>query len=114
MSCAACGTFQLAVDIHSPSLLDRVVADIRSATEHGLLKYEAFESDRELVGQPSFLQLRANEPWPDVMRYHFSCPQCGVTFLLEAETYHGTGGAWRKTSQQPSNPTLQRTASGGR
>mgnify|MGYP006946476343 CR=1 FL=1 len=112
MRCSACEDFQLTVDICSPSLLDRVVADVRAATAQNILKYEFFESDRELFGQPSFLQLQAGEPWPDFMRYHFSCTRCGSSFLLEAETYHGSGGSWRQTGQQPSNPALQPTAFG--
>lgn len=111
MSCSSCDQFDTTVELRSPGQLARVIGTIRDCVEAQTLQYESFESDRELIGQISFPQIPVNGPWPDVMRYHFSCPSCRATFLLEAETYHGAGGSWRP-SASPSNQLLHPTASG--
>lgn len=71
---------------------------VNDAISGGILKYEDFESGRELIGQSSFLALGPKDAWPDVMRYHFTCRHCGRPFQLFAETYHGSGGAWKPST----------------
>jgi hypothetical protein len=113
MSCPSCEEFDTAIELHSPAQLARVIEKVRASVEAQQLRYDSFESDRELIGQPTFAAVPANGPWPDVMRYHFTCCSCRAPYLLEAETYHGAGGAWRPSSPPPSNPSLQPTAFGG-
>jgi|JI7StandDraft_1071085.scaffolds.fasta_scaffold800119_1 hypothetical protein len=109
MSCPSCEEFDVIVELRSPGELARVIGKVRTGVEAHALRYEPFESDRELIGQVPFPSIAVNGPWPDFMRYHFTCRSCRTSFLLEAETYHGAGGTWRP-SAPPSNPLLQRTA----
>ena len=94
MSCEHCEEFDTEIPIQSPSSLARVAGKIRTAVTNGKLSYNSFESSRELVGQPSFLELDLSEQIPDVIRYHFQCPHCGTCFGLFVEAYHGSGGKW--------------------
>lgn len=109
MSCPTCDEFDVIVELRSPAQLARVIGKVRASVEANALLYQSFESDRELVGQIPFGLLAVSGPWPDVMRYHFTCPSCKASFILDAETYHGAGGTWQP-SAPPSNPLLQRTA----
>jgi len=94
MSCSACDQYDTEVLIRWPGQLARVIEKIRIAVSDGVLHYNAFESDRELVGQPSLMELDLSGPIPDVMRYRFQCPLCGSCYGLFVETYHGAGGKW--------------------
>ena len=98
MSCSSCDQFDTTVELRSPGQLARVMLKIRAAIEQQVLHYESFESDRELIGQAPFPLVPAKGPWPDIMRYHFSCSSCRASFLLEAETYRGAGGSWRRNA----------------
>jgi hypothetical protein len=105
MPCASCDQFDIEISIHSPSQLARISGKIQTAIADGVLVYNSFESDRELIGQPSFLTLDVNEPFPDVMRYHFHCPICRDCYALFVETYHGSAGTWSLLKNRPSNKT---------
>ena len=94
MSCENCEQFDIQVPIQSPQQLIRIGQKVRQAVEAAQLRYNSFESDRELVGQPSFTSLDFEIPLPDIIRYHFDCPTCGSCFGLFVETYHGSGGSW--------------------
>ena len=94
MSCDTCDPYDTEVAIRSPGELARVATKIRDAIAEGALSYNAFESDRELVGQPSFSELSLSGSIPDVLRYHFECLRCGTCFGLFVEAYHGGGGTW--------------------
>ena len=109
-ACKNCDQFNTEVQIHSPGQFVRVAEKIRAAVTAATLVYNSFESDRELIGQPSFLSLELSGPLPDVMRYHFHCPICGNCFGLFVEAYHGSGGKWSLLGNLPSNTTLKRDA----
>jgi hypothetical protein len=94
MTCASCDQFDIEISIQSPSQLARISGKIRSAIADGILVYCSFDSDRELIGQPSFMTLDLNGPFPDVMRYHFNCPICRDCYGLFVEAYHGSCGTW--------------------
>ena len=96
MGCAKCDEFDVEIPIQSFSLFLRIANKVRAAVARGTLSYNSFESSRELVGQPSFLELDLGGPLPDVMRYHFHCPSCGTCFGLFVEAYHGSGGKWSR------------------
>lgn len=108
MTCASCDQFDIEISIQSPIQLARISGKIRTAIADGILAYNSFESDRELIGQPSFLTLEPNGPFPDVMRYHFHCPNCRDCYGLFVETYHGSGGTWSIVKNPPSNRTVDR------
>jgi hypothetical protein len=113
MSCSSCDQFDTTVELRSPGQLERFIRTIRDCVEATTLYYESFESDREFIGQIPFPLIPVNGPWPDIMCYHFSCPSCRATFLLEAETYHGAGGSWGPNAS-PSHHLLHPTAFGVR
>ncbi len=96
MSCERCAPFRQPLPVRGPAELASVVERVRQAVADGVLEYLPFESDRALVGQPSFLALDLAGPWPDVFEYRFCCAQCGRRFRLVAETYHGSGGSWQR------------------
>lgn len=102
MRCENCDQFNTEVAIRSPSDFRRIAGSIRGAIDAGILRYNSFESSRELVGQSSFMDLDlAGGPLPDVMRYHVNCPVCGNCFGLFVETYHGSGGRWSFLGRVP-------------
>jgi hypothetical protein len=108
MSCSNCDQFNTEVLIQSPGQFAKVGEKIRAAVTQGTLCYNSFESDRELIGQPSFLALEFAGPLPDVMRYHFHCPVCGNCYGLFVEADHGSGGAWSLLGNLPSNIAVKR------
>lgn len=94
MSCAACDQYDTEVLIQSLGQLARVAQKVRAAITNGVLRYNVFEYDRELIGQPSFMELDLSSSIPDTMRFHFQCPTCSSCFGLFVEAYHGSGGKW--------------------
>ena len=108
MTCDSCDQYNTEVLIYSPGQLIRISSMIRAGVEEGTLRYNNFESDRELIGQPSFMDLDLSGTLPDVMRYHFHCPHCGNCYGLFVETYHGSGGKWSLIGNLPSNISPQR------
>ena len=96
MPCERCDTFDIDVDIRLPSDLARILGKLKTAVAAGQLKYNLFESSRVLIGQPDFTSLELAGPYPDALDYYFDCPECGSVFELTAETYHGSGGKWKR------------------
>ena len=48
-----------------------------------------------IEGTSDLADLGENKPWPDdVICHQFRCTQCGRTFKLFADTYHGRA-SWR-------------------
>lgn len=43
-----------------------------------------------------FDEVVASGPWDDLVSYGFKCLSCAQVFVLKAETYHGSGGEWRR------------------
>ena len=107
MHCSNCDQFNAEIAIHSPTQLARVAEAVRAGITSGALRYNSFESDRALIGQASFLGLDFHGPLPDVLRYHFDCPACGMSYGLFVETYHGSGGRWFCTGQLPPNNSFK-------
>ena len=108
MSCSNCDQFNTEVLIQSPGQFASVGEKIRAAVTEGTLCYNSFESDRELIGQPSFMAVEFAGPLPDVVRYHFHCPVCGNCYGLFVEACHGSGGAWSLLGNLPSNIAVKR------
>jgi len=78
MGCNNCDQFDTEIVIHGPEQLLAVCRKILTAVKANTLRYSSFESDRELIGQPSFLILDLSAPLPDMIRYHFYCSRCGI------------------------------------
>ncbi len=95
--CETCSPFEAQIPIHGPEQFRRIVRNIRTAVDDGLLRCIANESPGDMVEQTSFMNLDLGRPWPsDHLQYEFLCPTCRTRFLLEVETYHGQGGEWRR------------------
>ena len=105
--CEICEKYDTEIEVHSPGQLSRIIEKMQAAVRCGELSYDVFESDREIIGQPSFMSITPSVVLPDIMRYHFVCSGCGDTFSLFVETYHGAGGRWWRSSGTPSNPSLK-------
>ena len=65
--CATCDTFDTTIEIHSPVQLERILTKVRAAVAEGILVYNSFESDRELIAcmtrrHPSAAEDRAKGP----------------------------------------------------
>ncbi len=108
MGCERCDPFDTEVAIPTPGVLRSVAEKIRESVRSCTLSYNSFESSRELIGQPSFLDLDLSGTLPDVLRYHFECKHCGNCYGLFVETYHGSGGKWFRTGNLPPNNVLNR------
>jgi len=108
MGCGSCDPYDTEVLIHSPGHLARIGEKIRAAVNDGVLCYNSFESDRELIHQPSFLTLDFSGVLPDAMRYHFHCPSCGNCYSLSVEVYHGRGGKWGCVGNLPPSILAER------
>lgn len=106
MGCSYCDQYDTEVEIRSPIQFRRVAGKVRNALDESVLRYNGFESARELIGQEPFTTLDLDGPLPDVMRYHFDCPHCGNCYGLFVETYHGQGGTWSCLGNLPLNKSL--------
>jgi len=105
--CEICEKFNTDIEVHSPGQLSRIIEKVQAAVLNEELSYNSFESDREIFGQPPFMSIKPAGVYPDIMRYHFVCPNCEDTFSLFVETYHGAGGRWWCSSGTPSNTSLK-------
>ena len=96
MPCELCDTFDIQIKIRFPSELARILEKLKAAVSARELTYDSVASSQVPIGQPDFTALEATGPYPDALHYYFDCPQCGCMFELTAETYHGSGGCWRR------------------
>ena len=95
--CETCAPFDEQIPIHGPNQFRRIVGKIRTAVEDRLLRCTSNESSSGAPKQSDFMNLDLNIPWPtDYLQYDFECSTCATRFRLEAETYHGQGGEWRR------------------
>jgi hypothetical protein len=93
MSCDHCNHLTSGTPIRSPANLKRAIATAAEALNSCVLKYEGAGKWSE-----PFQDIAAGGPWGDFVSNYFSCGFCGQLFHLHAETYHGSGGAFEKTS----------------
>lgn len=75
--------------------LFRAIGTVRQAVAGGDIE----EIDAgPMKGAIAFNDLSDTGPLDDLLLYRFRCPDCGQNFVLGAETYHGSGGSWRKSA----------------
>lgn len=75
--------------------LFRAIARVRQAVADGDIE----EIDAgPMTGTIAFSDLSDVGPLDDLLLYRFGCSDCGQNFVLEAETYHGSGGSWGKSA----------------
>jgi len=93
MACSFCKDLCIEYQISSPSDLRQAISVARDNVADGTLKEIA--SDQSDLPQRPFSEVASSDQWDDVMVYRFQCQHCSEQFILEAETFHGSGGAWR-------------------
>jgi hypothetical protein len=77
-----------------PAELRQAITLAKQYITGGTLQEVESEAAKALGDLP-FSRVSAEGPWDDVLHYRFRCRQCGELFELAAETYHGSGGAWK-------------------
>ena len=94
MPCEACFDLHEEVRIRSPADLKRVLRQAKAGMERGHLRcVDLMRESSEPDLTPS--EIPVDGPWDDHVSYELRCAKCGTCFALSAETYHGSGGAWR-------------------
>lgn len=94
MPCECCANLCVEYRIRVPAELRRAIALAQEYIGDGTL--EEVESEAaQALGDLPFSEVSVAGPWDDVLHYRFRCRQCGELFELVAETYHGSGGAWK-------------------
>ena len=100
MACDLCEHLNLESRIASPSDLRKAISVAAENITSGVIEL-VYLSDRYSSGTP-FQEVAAGSSWDDIVGYYFQCVSCHQIYLLGAETYHGSGGAWR-----PFDPSLE-------
>lgn len=94
MSCHRCAALCVEYRISTPSELQRALAIARENLADATIE-EMPCAAVGAMGAPPFSEVSPRGPWRDVLDYRFRCTTCAQVFELHAETYHGSGGAWR-------------------
>lgn len=94
--CESCDTYDVELEIHGPLQLQRIVDKLKAAVRDGTLRLVASGAAVAVGDMPAFLEIGDDGTLPDVLEYALACRRCGQRFRLSCETYHGTGGSWRR------------------
>jgi hypothetical protein len=100
MSCNKCQELCVRFPIRQPHDLRRAIEISKQNIEDGTISEMP---DTHSFSEVSFSDLAAGKPWGDILTHRFRCNPCGEVFMLHAETYHGSGGAW-----EPENRSVVR------
>jgi hypothetical protein len=95
MTCSRCENLDEYVRFRTRGELFRAIGTVRQAVSDGDI--EEIEAG-PVKGSVAFSELSEAGPLDDLLLYRFRCPDCGQNFVLEAETYHGSGGSWSKST----------------
>ena len=99
MSCKDCEDLSVEYQIASPSDLRQAIAVVRDSIEARTIQ-ETPSRPNAYGGNASFQDIVHGGAWDDFVCFEFQCTQCGQLFQLSAETYHGSGGAWRPVTAE--------------
>ena len=89
MACIRCEHFSQRLDIDTSSQYQNIVRQLIDFVDQGLFA---------LMQADCPLQDVLSTPFPgDVLTHIFQCSNCGETFQLWADTYHG-GANWKASS----------------
>lgn len=94
MSCKDCEELNVEYRVASPSDLRNAIAVARDSIKAGTIQ-EIPSQSIAFGGNASFQDIANGGAWDDFVCFDFKCSHCGQRFQLSAETYHGSGGAWR-------------------
>lgn len=89
--CETCRDLNVKFDIRFPSEIKRVLEIAKQSAAGGALSVLQEETP---FSEP-FHEVRLEGPWDDIVSYVFYCNACGRKFEFCADTYHGSGGAWK-------------------
>ncbi len=93
--CATCESLMDSIRIDSPGRLQEVASSLLPYLRQGTL---------EQVTDDASLDDIAQGQWGDVVELSFRCTTCRNRYELVVETYHGSGGAWRRTGREDQKP----------
>ena len=95
MTCSRCENLDEYVRFRTRGELFRAIGTIRQALADGDIE----EIDAgAMKGTMTFDDLSKSGPLDDLLLFRFRCPDCGQNFVLDAETYHGSGGSWSRSA----------------
>jgi phage terminase large subunit GpA-like protein len=97
MTCDRCRELNVVFEIRTPADLRRVINIVGKEIRDGIISKGTPDP---MAGGTPFEELLAGANWDDYLNYRFACNHCGQAFRLTAETYHGSGGAWRPEGEQ--------------
>jgi hypothetical protein len=95
VSCEQCKDLSVEYRIASPSDLRQAIRVAWDNVTDGTIRQ--VQTPSGTYGSIDFKDVATGGTWDDLVSYHFQCIHCGQSFHLSAETYHGSGGAWRPT-----------------
>ena len=99
MPCERCRLLPQRLPIDLPQDMKRVIDLARAAVDSGALEEVThFADGRPLFRDMDFLDLPSDGPWPDIVCHYFRCTGCGGQFEFSANTYHGSGGEWTRST----------------
>jgi hypothetical protein len=107
MSCARCSDLCVTFAIRVPADLTKAISIARENIADGTL-VEVEPPSEAVRFEPSvtLAELAAGAKSSDLVNFRFRCTSCGEEFLLDAETYHGSGGSWRPHKREISGDAL--------
>jgi hypothetical protein len=94
MPCDRCASLCVEYRIKLPVELRRAIAIAHENIADGTIE-EIPSASSATLGDAPFSNVKTDGPWDDVVHHRFRCRSCGELFELSAETFHGSGGAWR-------------------
>lgn len=88
--CATCESLMDSIRIDTPGRLQEVASSLLPYLHEGKLEQVTGDTSLDEVAQGT---------WGDLVAMSFRCTTCGNGYELAAETYHGSGGAWRRAAR---------------
>lgn len=98
MSCEFCQDLCVKYVIREPRQLSLAIRIAHNAVKEEIISEVSTISN---WNQYTFSECAEQMIWGDIVDYHFACNHCGTSFVLGAETYHGSGGYWSPESEKP-------------
>lgn len=92
--CTVCDEFDVELRIEGPAQLQRIVTKLQDAVRAGRLEPVEDTTAGSNPELPPFPELRLEPRLPDTLLYTLRCCQCGRSFMLACDLYHGAGGSW--------------------
>ena len=93
--CPTCDSLAPTIEIHSPKMLQDVAASLVPYLRDGRLEEIPWD-EKFLIPEQRALADVAEGKWDDLVALNFCCTRCLSHYELAVETYHGSGGRWRR------------------